>query len=148
MMAKRSPDGLTIIGSTRLSMADVATAASIALPPFFRMSRPTWAASGWLVAIMPLRAITSERRCKDQPSARSPSTALHPEGFDSPPHGLIGDCARGDDTPSATTPRPIATQNVRLLVMCALSVSRDPAVAGATRHVSVGADYMATATTN
>src|SRR6185369_1678074 len=36
-------------------------AASTALPPARRTSRPAWAASGWLVATMPLGAITTER---------------------------------------------------------------------------------------
>ena len=41
---------------------------------------PACAASGWLVVTMPLRAITSERRCGSQPCDRSPETALHHEG--------------------------------------------------------------------
>ena len=48
-------------GSTRPSIAFTATAASMALPPAFRMSRPTCAASGWLAATMPCGATTSER---------------------------------------------------------------------------------------
>ena len=39
-----------------------ATAASMALPPAFRMSSPAWAARGWLVATMPRSVITTERR--------------------------------------------------------------------------------------
>src|SRR2546426_408299 len=35
-------------------------AASIALPPFFKMSNPTCAASGWLVATIPWGAITTD----------------------------------------------------------------------------------------
>ena len=48
-------------GSTRPSTALTATAASMALPPALRMSRPTWAASGWLAATIPCGAITSDR---------------------------------------------------------------------------------------
>src|SRR6185437_13869238 len=48
-------------GSTRPIMALAAMAASIALPPAFRMSRPVWAASGWLVATMPYLPVTTER---------------------------------------------------------------------------------------
>src|SRR5437762_8481058 len=98
MMAKRSPPMPTFIGSTRLSTADAVTAASIALPPFFRISMPACAASGWLVAIMPLRPMTSERDWASQPSERSPSTALHQDGRGSEPHDLIGDCAAAPAT--------------------------------------------------
>ena len=80
-MTKRSPPGPTIIGSTSVSMAAVATAASMALPPFLRMSSPACAASGWLVATTPLRAITSDRRCDSQPCDRSPGTPLHQAGL-------------------------------------------------------------------
>src|SRR6187397_729040 len=94
-MANRSPAGPTFIGSTTLRTAAVATAASIALPPRLNTSTPAWTASGWLLATMPLRAITSERRCDSQPSARSPGTALHQEGVGFESHDWTGDCARG-----------------------------------------------------
>ncbi len=58
------------------SMAPVATAASMALPPCRRMSSPACAASGSLVATMPWRATTSERPWLSQPCARDPGTAL------------------------------------------------------------------------
>ena len=58
------------------SMAPVATAASMALPPWRRMSSPACAASGSLVATMPWRATTSERPWLSQPCAREPGTAL------------------------------------------------------------------------
>ena len=48
-------------GSTSPRAALTATAASIALPPAFRMSMPTCAASGWLAATIPCGAMTSER---------------------------------------------------------------------------------------
>src|SRR5512132_1159185 len=103
MIANRSPAGPTFIGSTRLSMAEVATAASIALPPFFRISSPTWAASGWLVATMPFLAITSDRCCDVQPSDRSPGTAAHHAGAGLASHDWIGeaagDCATMRDAP-------------------------------------------------
>ena len=41
------------IGSTTVSAREAASAASTALPPRRRMARPAWAASGWLVAIIP-----------------------------------------------------------------------------------------------
>ena len=50
------------MGSTTPSAAFTATAASMAFPPALRMSMPAWAASGWLVATMPLGAMTTERR--------------------------------------------------------------------------------------
>src|SRR6185503_7090709 len=58
------------------STAPVATAASMALPPCRRISRPASAASGSLVATMPWRARTSERPCCSQPCARDPGAAL------------------------------------------------------------------------
>jgi hypothetical protein len=51
-----------IVGSTTLSAAAVATAASAALPPLRSISRPACAASGWLVATAARRAISGERR--------------------------------------------------------------------------------------
>ncbi len=81
MMANMSPASPTFIGSTRFSTAAVATAASTALPPFLRISSPASAARGWLVVTMPLRAITSERPWANQPSARSPRTALQNAGL-------------------------------------------------------------------
>ena len=52
---------LVLLGSTSVSTAAVATAASIALPPFFSMSSPAFAASGWLVATTPRRPMAGER---------------------------------------------------------------------------------------
>jgi len=42
-----------LVGSTTFSAAAVATAASKALPPSRRTSRPASAAKGWLVATSP-----------------------------------------------------------------------------------------------
>ena len=64
------------LGEVTSSTAPVATAASMALPPFCRISRPACAASGSLVATMPWRARTSDRPCADHPCARDPGTAL------------------------------------------------------------------------
>src|SRR5207248_4495661 len=44
-----------------LSTAAIAIAASTAVPPRFNTSRPTWEASGWLVATMPWLARTTDR---------------------------------------------------------------------------------------
>jgi hypothetical protein len=63
------------MGSTTLSTAAAATAASMALPPRCMICNPACAASGWLVVTMPCGAITSARLCPRQPSARSPPTA-------------------------------------------------------------------------
>ena len=60
-MANRSPPGPHIMGSVRLSMALVATAASTALPPALRMSMPAMLANGWLEQTMPCRQATVER---------------------------------------------------------------------------------------
>src|SRR5215470_8162409 len=80
MMAKRSPPTPTIIGSTTLSTAAEATAASTALPPCWRIRSPACDASGWLVTTMPRRAMTSDRLCASHPSARSPRTPLQNAG--------------------------------------------------------------------
>src|SRR5450755_1668551 len=80
MTAKRSEPTPTIIGSVRLSTPAVATAASIAFPPCFRICNPACAASGWLVTTIPCWAMTSERLCDGQPSARVPRTALQKAG--------------------------------------------------------------------
>src|SRR5450759_5028178 len=50
-----------IDGSTTASTAAAVTAASIALPPSCSTLSPAADASGWLVAIMPLRPMTTER---------------------------------------------------------------------------------------
>ena len=63
------------MGSTTLSTAAAATAASMALPPRCMICNPACAANGWLVVTMPCGAITSARLCPPQPSARSPGTA-------------------------------------------------------------------------
>ena len=53
-----------VIGSTTLMAALVATAASKALPPCIKMRTPAIVASGWLLATIPLRDMTIERREK------------------------------------------------------------------------------------
>jgi hypothetical protein len=50
-----------MFGSVTLRTAAMAMAASTALPPRFRMSRPTCEASGWLVATMAWLARTTDR---------------------------------------------------------------------------------------
>ena len=50
-----------IDGSTTASTAAAVTAASIALPPSCSTFSPAAEASGWLVAIIPLRPSTAER---------------------------------------------------------------------------------------
>src|SRR5215831_17673923 len=75
MTANMSAATPVLLGSTRLSIAAVATAASMALPPSRMICWPACAASGWLVVTIPCGAITSDRLCAAQPSARSPCTA-------------------------------------------------------------------------
>ena len=60
-----------LIGSTTPSTALAAIAASIALPPRLSTSTPACAASVWLVATMPLGAITTERLSLGSPDGRS-----------------------------------------------------------------------------
>ena len=59
--ANRSPPIPVDMGSTTFRVAAAATAASTALPPFMSIFIPDTAARGWLVAIIPFRAITGER---------------------------------------------------------------------------------------
>jgi hypothetical protein len=112
MTTNKSAARPVLLGSTRLSMAAVATAASIALPPLRMICRPASAASGWLVATMPCGAITSERLCAVQPLARSPRTAAQAGAFDSATQveSCGNDCAKDGDAGAimaiaATTPR-------------------------------------------
>ena len=49
------------VGSHTVIAAAVAIAASIALPPCFKISRPMVAASGWVVATTPCLATTGLR---------------------------------------------------------------------------------------
>jgi len=67
IIANRSPPTPQPVGSTSPSTAFAAIAASIALPPFFSISRATWVASGWLVAAIPFFAITSDLVAKSRP---------------------------------------------------------------------------------
>ena len=50
---KPPPPMLPALGSTTASAKPTATAASMALPPAFRMSTPTWLASACSLATMP-----------------------------------------------------------------------------------------------
>ena len=60
------------VGSMRPSAAFAAIAASTALPPRRNVATPISVASGWLVATMPCRAMTTERVAK-RSGARSMS---------------------------------------------------------------------------
>ena len=60
--AKRSPPTPVELGSTTPSAAAVVMAASTALPPSMSVRNPAMAASGWLVATIPLVARTVLRR--------------------------------------------------------------------------------------
>ncbi len=55
-IANMSPPMPVMCGSVTLSTAAAATAASTALPPWRRTSRPAAEASGWLVATAPFGA--------------------------------------------------------------------------------------------
>src|SRR6185312_16097609 len=113
MMANMSPARPTFMGSTKLSVAAMATAASTALPPFLRMSRPTWAARGWLVVTMPLRAMVSERPWASHPSARSPRTALQKAGLEAGSLGLQVDEARSAAEPEVIEMAETAAKTAR-----------------------------------
>ena len=95
--AKRSPPMPVSFCDVTSSTAPAATAASMALPPRCRISRPACAARGSLVATTPWRASTSERPCISQPWARTPGTALMVSpGFGTSGVGVpnaLGDCA-------------------------------------------------------
>src|SRR5437764_1351011 len=70
-MANKSPPTPFETGSIRPSVAFAAMAASTAEPPRFKMSRPTWVASGTLVQTIPWRASISERVANCRPVMRS-----------------------------------------------------------------------------
>src|SRR3954467_12655426 len=72
-MANRSPPGPFIVGSTTERTAAAVTAASMALPPDWSTRSPAAVASGWLVAIAPLRASTAERVPRVFPAGLSPA---------------------------------------------------------------------------
>ncbi len=61
-----------MVGSTTASTAAAATAASMAFPPDWSICRPAAEASGWLVAISPLRASTTDRVARGFGAGRSP----------------------------------------------------------------------------
>src|SRR6266550_1772256 len=90
MITNKSPAMPTFGGKVILSVAAAATAASIAFPPCIRIRAPAIAARGWTVVTIPFRAITSERVCGTQPSARSPRTALHQGGVGTSVHICTG----------------------------------------------------------
>jgi hypothetical protein len=78
-MANRSPPIPQPVGSIRPRAALAAMAASIALPPRCSVSSAIWVASGWLVAAMPWRAITSDCGWRNgRPVMRSPPSAVLP----------------------------------------------------------------------
>ena len=61
-MAKASPPMPLLLGSMTVRHAAVAMAASMAFPPFFRISSPACAASGCVVHTMPRFPNTTLRR--------------------------------------------------------------------------------------
>src|SRR5512140_907577 len=67
-----SPPMPVEVGSVTLSAAATATAASAALPPRARISRPAATASGWEAATIPPRPITGELRDTKLGSCISP----------------------------------------------------------------------------
>src|SRR5215472_18880916 len=103
MTANMSAATPVLLGSTRLSIAAVATAASMALTPSRMICRPACAASGWLVVTMPCGAITSARLCAAQPSARSPRTAAQAAalGAASQVDSCGPDCGQEGEAPAA-----------------------------------------------
>ena len=73
-IANRSPPIPFIVGSTTERTAAAVTAASIALPPSRITCRPAADASGWLVAIIARRAITTDRVARGLGAGRSPGS--------------------------------------------------------------------------
>ena len=59
------------VGSVSPSTALAAIAASTAVPPDRRISRPAWVANTWLVATMPRVPKASEREANGSPAPRS-----------------------------------------------------------------------------
>ena len=76
-MAKRSPPTPSFIGAIRPIIALVATAASIALPPFSRIDTPTCDASTASLATTPFFETIIERDCERSCAAAPDTTARH-----------------------------------------------------------------------
>src|SRR5580704_17117865 len=72
------------VGSTKPRTALVATAASIAEPPFFRISIAVRVARGWAVPAAPLQPRAAEREAKLAPAMRSPAWTSGRSNFSAP----------------------------------------------------------------
>src|SRR5258708_8696338 len=93
-----------VVGSTKPRTALVATAASIAEPPFFRISIAVRVARGCAVPAAPLQPMAAEREAKLAPAMRSPAWTSGRSNFSAPagwdfgrafiagPSGLLGGC--------------------------------------------------------
>jgi len=90
IMAKQSPPRPQEVGSTKPRTALVATAASMAEPPFFRISMAVWVARGWAVPAAPLRPMAAEREAKLAPAMRSPAWTSGRVNFSAPEGWNLG----------------------------------------------------------
>src|ERR1700679_2702937 len=79
-----------LVGSTKPRTALVATAASIAEPPFFRISIATWVARGCAVPAAPLQPMAAEREAKLAPAGRSPAWTSGRSNFSAPAGWNLG----------------------------------------------------------
>src|SRR5580704_16779090 len=84
IMAKQSPPMPQEVGSTEPRTALVATAASMAEPPFFRISIAVRVARGCAVPAAPLQPIAAEREAKLAPAMRSPAWTSGRSNFSAP----------------------------------------------------------------
>src|SRR5277367_1449518 len=79
-----------LVGSTKPRTALVATAASIAEPPFLRISIAVWVARGWAVPAAPLSPMAAEREAKLAPAMRSPAWTSGRVNFSAPEGWNLG----------------------------------------------------------
>src|SRR5882757_6133902 len=79
-----------LVGSTKPRTALAATAASIAEPPFLRISMAVWVARGWAVPAAPLQPMAAERLAKLAPEMRSPAWTSGRSNFSVPAGWNLG----------------------------------------------------------
>src|SRR5215472_13156492 len=99
------------------------------------MRSPACDASGWLVTTTPRRAITSDRLCASQPSARSPRTPAQNAGFGVVLHDAIDNA--GADCPRVTATTASVTTTAAVAVLARVITTRPTGAAVGHRETTV-----------
>src|SRR5258707_11378848 len=79
-----------LVGSSKPRTALAATAASMAEPPFLRISMAVRVARGWAVPAAPLQPMAAERLAKLAPEGRSPAWTSGRLNFSAPAGWNLG----------------------------------------------------------